>query len=317
MRIAILEPLGISREAMEAKTAPLRAQGHAVTVYADRNPDPAELLRRSAGQDAVVIANTPYPGEVIRACPELKLIDVAFTGIDHVDMAACAAGKVTVCNAAGYSDAAVAEEAAGLALALYRKLAAGDAAVRAGGTSKGLMGREICGRTVGILGTGRIGLRAAKLFQAFGATVIACSRTPREAALALDIRYVSLPELMAESDIVSVHVPNNAQTRGLVSREMIARMKPDAVLINCARGPVVDGAALAEALKEGRIAGAGIDVFDKEPPLPADEPLLSAPNTVLMPHVGFLTEEAMLRRAEIVFANLDAWLKGAPVNVCG
>lgn len=156
----------------------------------------------------------------------------------------------------------------------------------------------------------------AKLFMAFGAKVIAFSRTPKPEAEALGINYVSLKELMQTSDIVSVHVPNNAETRGMISREMIGCMKPTALLINCARGPIVDNAALADALNAHRIAGAGIDVFNVEPPIPADEPLLTAVNTILTPHVAFLSEEAMVRRANIVFNNLMAYLNGKPENVC-
>ena len=131
----------------------------------------------------------------------------------------------------------------------------------------------------------------------------------------MGIRYLPLEDLMAESDIVSVHVPSNGETRHLISREQIARMKPTAILINAARGAVVDNAALAEALNAGRIAAAGIDVFDMEPPLPASDPLLQAKNAILAPHIGFLTDESMLRRAETVFANIDAFLRGAPENL--
>jgi len=125
---------------------------------------------------------------------------------------------------------------------------------------------------------------------------------------AAGIEYVPLDELLKTSDIISLHTPNNAETRGMISREKIALMKPTAIFINCARGPIVDNAALAEALNEGRIAGAGIDVFDMEPPIPADYPLVSAKNTQLMPHTAFLTEESLVRRANIEFANVRAYL---------
>ena len=121
---------------------------------------------------------------------------------------------------------------------------------------------------------------------------------------------------MRRSDIVSLHVPNNASTRGMIGKAQIDRMKLTAILINCARGPIVDSAALADALNAGRIAGAGIDVFNVEPPIPQDEPLLHAKNTLLTPHVALLSEESMIRRAEIVFQNLIAYLDGAPQNVC-
>ena len=121
---------------------------------------------------------------------------------------------------------------------------------------------------------------------------------------------------METSDIVSVHTPNNAETKGLISKDLIAKMKPTAILLNVARGAIVDNAALADALNQGKIAAAGIDVFDMEPPIPADYPLLHAKNTVLTPHVAFATDESMLRRAEIVFQNLEAYLAGKPENVC-
>ena len=189
-------------------------------------------------------------------------------------------------------------------------------ATRNGGVGGPLRGREIGGRTVGIVGTGAIGTMTARLFQAFGAKVIAYSRTVRPEVEAMGVAYVSLEELMARSDIVSIHVPNNQETKGLISKERIAAMKPSALLINVARGAIVDNAALAEALNKGKLAGAGIDVFDMEPPIPEDYPLLHAKNTVLTPHVAFATDESMLRRAEIVFQNVEAYLAGNPENVC-
>ena len=130
----------------------------------------------------------------------------------------------------------------------------------------------------------------------------------------MGVSFLPLEELMAQSDIVSLHVPLNDATRGLISQEMLGLMRPTAMLINTARGPVVDNAALAEALQAGRIAGAGIDVFETEPPIPDSHPLLNAPNTLLTPHVAFATREALERRAEIVFDNLKAWLGGTVQN---
>ncbi len=316
MKISLLEPIGVSRETIDALAAPVREMGHTFTYYDTKTTDAEELKRRSEGCEVVMIANNPYPDEVVCAAESLKMLDVAFTGIDHVGLAACRERGVTVCNAANYSNQTVAELAIGLTIGLLRHMLPADRAVREGKTSAGLMGREIAGRTVGIVGTGRIGMITAKLFQAFGAKVIAYSRTHRPEAEALGIRYVELDELMRESDIVSLHVPNNANTCGMIGRAQIDAMKPTALLINCARGPIVDAAALADALNEGRIAGAGIDVFDCEPPIPADNPLVNAKNALLTPHVAFLSEESMQRRAEIVFQNLIAYLKGQPQNVC-
>jgi D-3-phosphoglycerate dehydrogenase len=142
--------------------------------------------------------------------------------------------------------------------------------------------------------------------------VIACSRTVKDLP---GVSYKSLDEVLSESDIVSLHVPQNASTIGMISAEKIALMKKDAILINCARGPIVDSQALADALNAGRIAGAGIDVYEMEPPVSEDHPLLHAKNTVCTPHVAFASNEAMEKRAVIVCRNLKAWLDGAPENV--
>ena len=308
MNIALLEPLGVSRELIEELARPLTDAGHSFTYYDTKTTDPEELIRRSAGQDVVMIANNPYPEAVVRAADKLRFLAVAFAGVDHVALDACAEKGIKVQNCVGYSEICVAEEALGLTISLLRKFAEGDARVRNGGTSAGLAGREIHGRTVGIIGCGNIGFMTAKLYQAFGAKVIATARHEREEVKAADIEYVPLDELLKTSDIISLHTPNNAETRGMISREKIALMKPTAIFINCARGPIVDNAALAEALNEGRIAGAGIDVFDMEPPIPADYPLVSAKNTQLMPHTAFLTEESLVRRANIEFANVRAYL---------
>lgn len=316
MKISLLEPIGIPRDLLDALSAPLREQGHTFIAYDAKTTDPQELLRRTGDSDAVVIANTPYPAEVIAAAPRLKLLDVAFTGIDHVGLSACREKGVTVCNAAGYSNSSVAELALGLTIGCLRFLPDCDQAARTGGTGAALRGTEIAGRTVGIIGTGAIGLYTARLFLALGARVLAYSRSQRPEAVALGVEYCALDALLQRSDIVSLHVPSNSETRHLIGAPELAKMQPHAVLINCARGAVVDNAALAHALKEGLIAGAGIDVFDAEPPLPQGDPLLHAPHTLLTPHVAFNTQEAMARRAKIVFDNLAAWLAGTPQNVC-
>lgn len=275
-----------------------------------------ELQERSNGCDIVMIANNPYPDEVIYQAEQLKMISVAFTGIDHVGTQACKEKGIMICNAAGYSDQAVAELVIGMAIEALRNMVKADKISRNGGTSYGISGGEIGGRTVGIVGLGRIGMRCAKLFQAFGARVIAYSRTHTQEAERLGIEYKTLEEVLAQSDIISVNLPLNTQTRGFISTEKIKLMKPDAVFINCARGPIIDNTALAEALNEERLGYACVDVFDMEPPIPAQYPLLSAKNTLLTPHLAYITEEAMLSRAKIVFDNVIAYLDGNPINVC-
>ena len=316
MRIALLEPLGVSEALIEELAAPIKEQGHEFVYYSEKTSDIEELKRRSAGCEVVMIANTPYPDAVVNAADQLRLLNVAFTGIDHVGLDACRKRGVTVCNAANYSNQTVAELVIGMTIGLLRKIGEGNRAVRQGGTAAGLRGREICGRTVGVIGTGRIGMITAKLFLAFGAKVIAHDLAANSEALALGIEYVALEQLLRASDIITLHTPNNAATRGLISRERIAMISPHAIFINCARGPIVDNAALADALNSGAIAGAGIDVYDMEPPLPEDYPLLHAKNTILTPHVAFLSDESMVRRAHIAFGNTLAYLAGSPQNVC-
>lgn len=316
MKITLLESLGIPAHVLTQYRTELESQGHAFTAYHEKTTDPDELIRRTGDSDIAIIANNPYPARVVKGAPNLKMLDVAFTGIDHVALDACREKGVMVCNAAGYSTQCVAELAIGLTVSCLRQMPACETATRTGGVGGPLRGREIAGRTVGIVGTGAIGIRTAQLFLAFGAKVIAYSRTVKPEVEAMGVTYVSLEELMERSDIVSLHVPNNDQTKGMISRDLLAKMQPTAILINVARGAIVDNEALAEALNKGIIAGAGIDVFDMEPPIPADYPLLQAKNTVLTPHVAFATDESMLRRAEIVFQNVRAYLAGQPENVC-
>lgn len=315
MNIVFCEPLGIAPEAFEALCAPLRAAGHAVRAYDGKPADADEMLFRAQDADIAVIANSPFSAQAVAGCPRLQYLCVAFTGVDHVAIDACRARGVAVSNAAGYSDQAVAELVIGQALALLRRLPACDAATRAGETGRGLRGGELAGRTVGVIGLGRIGLRVARLMQAFGARVIAHSPHERPEARALGIPYLPLDDLLRQSDIVTLHAPSTPATRGLMGAKQFALMKHGALFINCARGALVDGATLASALNAGRLAGAAVDVFPQEPPLPPDEPLLHAQNILLTPHVGFDTEESMLRRARIVFDNLDAYLRGEAQNL--
>lgn len=316
MKISLLEPIGVSKEVLDELSKGLIERGHEFTFYDTKTTDVDELKKRSEGCDIVMIANNPYPTEVVESADALKMISVAFTGIDHIGTKACKDKDIMICNSAGYSNQTVAELVLGMAIAGLRNMAKGNEVVRNGGTSAGLGGREICGRTVGIIGLGKIGMVAAKLFQAFGAKVIAYNRSEKEEAKAMGIEYKSLEEVLSESDIISLNMPLNDSTRGFISADKIALMKPTAVFINCARGPIVDNEALAKALNEDKLGFACVDVFDMEPPIPADYPLLSAKNTFLTPHQAFISEESMIRRANIVFNNVYAYLDGEPVNVC-
>lgn len=312
MIIKLLEPLNVSDEMIQELSEPLIDLGHDFIYYKTKTTDVNELIKRSEQADVIMIANNPYPKEVIESNPQLKLINVAFTGYDHVGLDN---NQIKMCNASGYANTAVAELVIGLVLDVYRKITQSDAELRTPAFPGPFQGAEIKGKVVGIIGAGKIGLETAQLFKAFGATVVADDYLPTEEGTAMGITYLPQDEVFKQADIVSLHVPLLPETKGLVSAEKLALMKPSAILINCARGPIVDNAALAEALNSGVIAGAGIDVFDMEPPIPADYPLLQAKNAVLTPHVGFLTNEAMERRARIAFANTLSFLQGTATNL--
>ncbi|EAZ85531.1 2-hydroxyacid dehydrogenase [Lysinibacillus fusiformis] len=316
MLVKLLEPLNVSDSIIEKLAEPIKQAGHEFVYYNEKTTDRAELARRSEGADVIMIANNPYPTEVIDQNANLKLINVAFTGVDHVGIGQARNQDVMVCNAAGYANQAVAELTIGLVLDVYRHITQGDKEIHADHFPGAFQGSEIKGKTVGLIGTGKIGMMTARLFKAFGAKIVASDQSRRNpAAEVLGIEYMELDELLAQSDIVSLHIPLLSSTKGLISKEKLELMKGSAILINCARGPIVDNDALADALNEGRIAGAGIDVFDMEPPIPGDYKLLQAKNAILTPHVGFLTNEAMELRAKIAFDNTMAFIEGKPQNI--
>lgn len=315
MKVGLLEPLRVSADLIQQLAAPIKEAGHEFVYYDEKTTDPEELAARSQDLDIAMIANNPYPQAAFRKAKHLKLINVAFTGVDHVDTQAAKEQGIQVANAAGYSDTAVSELVIGLVLAVYRQISQGNHNIRQEDFPGAFQGREIKGKTVGIIGTGKIGMEVARLFHAFGAELFAYSRTEKAAAKALGVKYVELDELLAASDIVTIHLPQNETTQGMISRKKLEKMAADAILVNCARGPIIDNEALAELLNDGQIAGAGIDVFTEEPPLPEDKPLLHAKNAVLTPHIGYLTDEAMVARAQIAFDNTLAYLKGHPQNI--
>jgi phosphoglycerate dehydrogenase-like enzyme len=312
MKTAIIEPLGIPKEQVYAIAEEHLGTDAEVIYYDTVTADPQEQIARAADAEAVVDTNIPLTDEAIRGFQNCKLLDIAFTGVDHVAMDACRDRGIMVNNCAGYSTACVSDLVFGMLISLMRNIAACDEAVRHGGTKDGLIGHELEGKRFGIIGTGAIGTRVAKIADAFGCEVVAYSRTVKDIPY---ITYMSLEEVMGTSDIISLHMPNNAETKGMISAEQIARMKKNAILINLARGPVLDSQALADALNQDRIAGACIDVFEMEPPIPEDHPLLTAKHTIVTPHVAFASKEAMVKRAHIVFENIAQYLAGTPQNI--
>ena len=308
MNIVCVESLGISRERFESLKAHYSAMGHDFTYYMDRREDEATLADRMREADVAVISNIKLPADVLAQCPKLRYLSVAFTGLDHIDLAYCREHGIKVQNAAGYSTTAVSELAVGMMLDLLRNIVTLNEAIRKGGSRGTFLGRELRGKTVGIVGTGAIGTATARLLLAFGAKVIAWSRTERPEVKALGVTYMPLDDLLRQSDIVSLHVPLCDETRGLIGERALSLMKPTALLVNTARGPVCDIAAVGKALVESRIAGAAFDVFEQEPPLPINHLLLSTNRCLVTPHVAFATEESFAARADIVFGHVDQWL---------
>lgn len=305
MKIIAVEPIGISAERAQEIKQDLAGKGHEFVWYPDRKEDAATLVERMKDAEVVIISNIPLRADVLSQCPKLNFLDVAFTGLDHIDLSYCEEHGIMVKNASGYATEAVAELAVGLMIDVLRKITFLDGSIRQGGTRGAFLGRELRGKTVGIVGTGAIGYRTAELLKAFGCKVIAWSRTHKPEVMNLGAAYVTLEGLMRDSDIISLHVPLTPETKHLISKDLLALCKPTAILINTARGNVVDMDALAECLRDGRIAGAGIDVYEKEPPLPQDHPLVQAPNCVLVPHVGYATREAFDDRIGIILGNLE------------
>ncbi len=285
MIVKIIEPIGQSNATIRSRLGDfLEVGGHQLVICDTRDMTDAELIKNVSDADILLLSNRSISRAVIEACPKLKLICVAFTGIDHVDQEACRARGIILHNAAGYAVHAVSELAIGLMIELF-------------------------GKTLGVIGCGSIGLQVARLGNAFGCHVLGFEphgiRTND-----VTIEQIEIDLLLSRSDIVTLHLPLTAETRGFIGRERLARMKRSAILINTARGPVVDQSALVEALDKNRIAGAGLDVFDLEPPLPADHPILKAPHTVLLPHIGFETAEAMSAKANIALQHLENFLSG-------
>ena len=302
MKIVFLEPLGLKVQQIEAACEGLKKVGHEVVIYPDRNENLEVLKQRAEGAEVIIESNIPLRKDFLDACPKLKMLSIAFTGLDHIDMEECQRRGILVKNAAGYSTEAVAELAVAMMIDLYRKVLENDAITRQC-NRKGIMpGREIGGKTVGIIGMGNIGQRVAKLASAFGCKVLAWNRTPKQIE---GVTFVDKETLLKESDIVTLHIALNSETRDFITEKEFSLMKPSAILINTARGPVVNEQALADALTQGKIAAAATDVYGKEPPLSQDNPLFKAPNLIMLPHIGFATEEAFILRLGIVVRNVE------------
>lgn len=273
---------------------------------------PEELRAAVAGCEGLVVRSAVrVTAELLAAAGRLKVVGRAGAGVDTIDVAAARARGIAVLNTPGQNAGAVAELVMGHLLALVRRLMPAHAALQAGRWEKNrFSGTELGGKTLALIGFGAVGRKVAALAKGFGMEVLVYDPLVTAEAIAAEgARPAAWPELLAAADFVSLHLPLTPETRGLISREVIfSRLKPGAILVNCARGGLVDEAALAEALASGRLAGAGLDVFENEPP-GADHPLLALENVVVTPHLGASTAEAQVNVARSIAAQMIEYLR--------
>lgn len=289
-----------------------------VTVY-DRTPD-ALIPERIGDADIILLNKTPITAQVLEACPTVKLICVLATGYNVVDCDAAKQRGIPVCNVPAYGTAAVAQFTFALLLELCHRVGLHSDSVHAGQWCESpdfcywhTPQMELAGKTMGIIGFGRIGRAVGAIAKAFGMKVLAYnrSRCPEGQAIA---EYVELDTLLTQSDIVSLHCPLTPQTQGIINQENLGKMKDGAILINTARGPLIDEQAVAQALQNGTLRGAAVDVISQEPMNKAN-PLLGAPNCIITPHMAWAPIESRQRIMDCTVRSIQAFLNGAPINV--
>jgi D-lactate dehydrogenase len=315
LRLQPKHALGCTREALGPETAARHADAEIVSTF----------------------VNSTLSASVLARFPELKLIATRSTGYDHIDLVYCRSRGIAVSNVPDYGDSTVAEHAFALLLAVARHLVEAVERTRRGNFSQtGLRGFELRDKTLGVVGTGRIGRRAIEIARGFGMTVVAFDVHPdQDAARRLGFRYADLDAVLAAADVLTLHVPATPQTAGLLSDRAFGLMRPGAVLINTARGNVVDVPALVRVLADGRLRAAGLDVLPQEPlireeaqifraasadgfdlkALVANHVLLRFPNVIVTPHNAYNTDSAVRRIIETTVANIEAFARGEPRNV--
>ncbi|GAB4022009.1 D-2-hydroxyacid dehydrogenase [Spirosoma koreense] len=290
-----------------------------LTVY-DRTPAD-QILDRAKDAEIIFTNKVPLGEQTLEQLPALKFIGVLATGYNIVDTAVAKKKGIVVCNVPGYGTASVVQLTFALLLELTQHVQRHSDAVRQGRWASSqdwcfwdypLI--ELAGKTMGIIGFGSIGEKVGDIATAFGMNLIGSKRHRTDQSHRPNFRWADIPELLEQSDVVSIHTPLVPETKGLINRENLARMKSTAFLLNTARGPIIVEQDLADALNNGRIAGAGIDVLSTEPPA-ADNPLFTAKNCLITPHLAWATKEARARLMAITIANLTAFIRGNPVNV--
>lgn len=316
MKIVVLD--GYTLNPGDNPWTPLEALGE-LTVY-DRTP--ADEILARIGDAALVLTNkTPLSADTLAACPNLRYIGVLATGFNVVDTVAARQQGIPVTNVPIYGTDSVAQFVFAALLQMVHQPLQHDRAIRMGqwqqcqDFSFWLQPlTELAGKKFGVVGFGRIGQRTAAIARAFGMQLLVSSRTPRQPEKDLDFQWLPVEELFAQADVISLHCPQTADNLKFVNAALLARMKPSAYLINTARGALIDECALAQALEQGQLAGAALDVVSVEP-ITSDNPLLSAPRCLLTPHYAWATVDARRRLMATAAQNLTAFLEGRPVNV--
>lgn len=286
-------------------------------AWFEGRPPSREVWRERLRDAGGLLLLWGLPAGVLTESPHVRVVSFAGTGAgSYVDLAEARRLGVTVCNVPSYGANAVAEHALALAFAVARSIPRGDALVRSGAWRPGAYGGlELRGRRLGVVGAGPTGARVVELGLALGMEPVAWTRTPTpERAAALGARFVPLEELFAESDVVSLHLAHTPETERIVDRRLLSLLRPHAILVNTARGQLVDGEALVELLETGAFHGAGVDAFEHEP-LSADDPLARCDRVVLTPHVAFNTPDAAAELIRLCVDNLVAFAAGQPRNV--
>lgn len=311
MKIVIADPIFLT----EAYRRQLGRLGE-VEIFDTYPASDAEFRNRIRDAEVVVVGRYGMHADAFDAAPRLRMVAVWQTGYDHVDLEAATNAGVVVSNVPAYAFDAVAEFVFAFALALLRRVHAADARLRGGRFDwREYCGRQLMGMTIGVIGTGDIGRRVVQIAHGFGMRILSTTAHPGpERAERLGLEFVDLPTLLAESDILTLHVPLTATIERMIGARELAMMKPGSILINTARGRVIDEGALVEALRTRHLGGAGLDVFEHEP-LPPESPLRQLDNVLLTPHIAFLTEESMDECTFTTIRNIEQFAAGRPENV--
>ncbi|WP_406661410.1 phosphoglycerate dehydrogenase [Methanolobus sp. ZRKC3] len=275
-----------------------------------------EFIERIKDADIVLIGRYEFSKEAFLHATCLKMISVWQTGYDHIDLDSATKNDVIVSNVPGYAFDAVAELVFAFALNLFRKVHVADSKIRKGMFDwRDYVGNQLMGKTIGVIGAGNIGIRVIQIAHGFNMNVISTPSHPDpQKELRLGVKFVDLDILLSESDIVTLHVPLTPATEKMIGRAELAKMKPTSILINTSRGKIIDEGALIEILREGKIRGAGLDVFENEP-LTQDSPLMKLDNVVLTPHIAFLSEESLEECTYICVENVEKFVEDEPQNI--